>query len=376
MSEENSQEKTHDPTPKRKKDAREKGTVLRSKELNTTVVLLSGAGSLIFFGSHLIGVVSNAMVSSFNFRAEWLINTNSMSMQLGSSFLRVFFATIPVFLLLYVAAILGSTILGGWNFSFKSMAPKFEKLSPLKGLKRMFSAKSLMELIKAFLKFLLVLVVSIIFMKLAFTKILSLEDEPVNKAILDGITIIGFAFMVLSLPMILISLIDVPFQIWDHNKKLKMSFQEVKEEMKQTEGSPEVKQKVRQMQQGAAQRRMMSEIEKANVVLVNPEHYSVALYYDRQKCPTPRVIAKGVDFMAFKIREVATKHQVEIVSSPALARSLYYSTDLNREIPTGLYLAVAQVLTYVYQLKRYQAGHGERPASVTNLEIPEDLQHE
>ena len=182
--------------------------------------------------------------------------------------------------------------------------------------------------------------------------------------------------MILAMPMILISIIDVPFQIWDHNKKLKMSFQEIKEEIKQTEGSPELKQKIRQTQLSASQWRMMNEVSKANVVITDLERYSVALYYDKEKSATPKVAAKGAGFVALKIQEVASEHNVEIVSSPALARSIYYSSKVNQEIAAGLYMAVAQVLAYVHQLKRYHLGLANKPDAVTEIDIPKELQYE
>ncbi len=376
MAEEQAQEKTRDPTAKRKKDAREKGTVLRSRELNSTVLLLMGSIGLMFFGNNLFNTIMAAMKQSFDFSQVVFNEPLTMLQIFGHSVAHVSIAVLPILLIFLVAAVVGSVALGGFNFSLKSMMPKLEKLSPLKGVKRMFSAKSVAELVKALLKFLLVLAFSLTFLKSMFVKILSLEDEPVSRGIFHGLSILGSGFIIISTAMIVISLIDIPFQIWDHNKKLKMTDQEIKDEMKETEGKPEVKGKIRQLQQSIAQRRMMGEIEKANVVLINPEHYSVALYYDKDECPTPKVVAKGVDFVALKIREVANKHDVEIVSSPVLARSLYYTTKLKQEIPTGLYMAVAQVLAYVYQLKRFNGGMAEKPQSVEGLEIPEELQHD
>lgn len=376
MAEDSSQEKTHDPSQRRKQEAREKGTVLRSRELNSTLLLLMGAMGLLFFGPHLLAAISTVMQQSFNFNREMFAEPANMMSFLGQSCLNVGLATLPILCILLAAAVIGAVALGGWNFSLKSLMPTFTKMNPASGLKRMISAKSLMELIKALLKFSLVLLFGFIFIKVMFVSMLGLEDEPVVAGIYHGVKILGVGFIVISLSMVVVTLIDVPFQIWDHNKKLKMSSQEVKEEMKDTEGKPEVKSKIRQLQYGISQRRMMSEIKNANVILINPEHYSVALYYDKVKSPTPKVVAKGVDFVAFKIREVANKHQVEIVSSPALARSLYYTTKLNQEIPTGLYIAVAQVLAYVYQLRRYNVGLSDKPNSVKEVEIPEELRHD
>ena len=256
------------------------------------------------------------------------------------------------------------------------LTPKFSRLNPLSGLKRMFSVKSLVELVKSLAKFLVVLMVALLVLSRAQDGLFALAHQPLEYAILTAIQTIGWCSLWLACAMILIAAVDVPFQMWDSNQKLKMTKQEVKDEYKDSEGKPEVKGRIRRMQMEMAQRRMMESVPDADVVITNPTHFSVALKYDEQGNRAPVLLAKGSDHLALKIREIAGQHQIIVLESPPLARALYYSTELDEEIPGGLYMAVAQVLAYVYQLRQFHAGKGKRPKPLGDMPIPEDLRRD
>jgi flagellar biosynthetic protein FlhB len=266
--------------------------------------------------------------------------------------------------------------LGGWLFSSEALQPKFSRMNPLSGLKRMFSVQALVELGKAVGKFLVVLTVAVAVLMANQDDLLSIGHEPLPQAIAHSAQIVGWCSLWMACSLILIAAIDVPFQLWDHKQKLMMTKQEVRDEFKDTEGKPEVKSRIRQLQYEMAQRRMLQEVPQADVVITNPTHFAVALKYDADKGGAPRLVAKGGDFLALKIREIAQEHRVELLESPALARAVFYSTELDQEIPAGLYLAVAQVLAYVYQLKQFRAGKGKRPGPLPDLPIPPDLQRD
>ena len=246
-------------------------------------------------------------------------------------------------------------------------------MNPLAGLKRMFSLKALVELLKALAKFLVVLGTSLLVLHLRTDDFLSIGQEPLEQAIVHCAWALASALLILSSSLILIALVDVPFQLWDNKQKLMMTKQEVRDEFKDSEGKPEVKGKIRQLQREMAERRMMEKVPQADVVITNPTHFAVALKYDPLNGGAPIMLAKGADFIAQKIREVANENNIVVLESPPLARAVYYSTELDQEIPSGLYLAVAQVLAYVFQLRQYRAGQGKRPGPMPEPPIPDDL---
>jgi len=368
-----SQEKTEEATPRRKEKAREEGQVPRSRELMTTAVLLAGTLGLMLFGGMLVKRLLVVMELNFQLEREVIYDPQLMFSQLGESFLHAFIGLIPLFVILLFAAIVGPIALGGWLFSGKALAPKLDRMDPVKGLGRMFSVKSLVELVKSIAKVLVVVAVAYLLLTFTKTALLGLSNEGVRRGIAHSIQLSLIAAIVLSCSTILIALIDVPFQIWDHAKKLKMSRQDIKDEMKDTEGKPEVKSKIRQLQQQMAQARMMSSVPEADVVITNPTHYSVALKYKPDSMETPVLLAKGVDVIALKIREVAKEHSIEQVQAPLLARAIYHTTELEQEIPSGLYVAVAQVLAYIFQLREYRKGRGQKPNYPRNLDIPPEM---
>jgi flagellar biosynthetic protein FlhB len=249
-------------------------------------------------------------------------------------------------------------------------------MNPGSGLKRMFSTQALAELLKALAKFTVILLVALAVLSADQDDLLAMANEPLEAAIIHSAEVVGWSMLWMSCGLILIAAVDVPFQLWDHKQKLMMTKQEVRDEYKDSEGKPEVKSRIRQMQREMAERRMMAAIPTADVVITNPTHFAVALKYDPAKGTAPVLLAKGGDFMALKIREIAQQHKVMVLESPGLARAVYFSTELDQEIPAGLYLAVAQVLAYVYQLKQFRSGKGKRPGPLPDLPIPPDLRRD
>lgn len=377
MAEENdsSADKSEEPTPKRLEKAREEGNIARSRELNTAAILITGATGLIGFGPYLALNLSNIM--SFNFSIPARIADDSLLIEhLNQSIIQALLGLVPLFLVLLVAAIIGPTMLGGFNFSFKAISPKASRMNPLSGLGRMFGPKALLELGKAVAKVLVVGSISALVVYINTDDLLSLQREPTLLAMTHSLQILAWGFLMMSAAMLIITAIDVPIQVTQHMEKLRMTLQQVKDEMKETDGRPEVKQKIRQLQQQMASNRMMQDLPLADVVITNPDHYAVALRYDQEQEGAPRLLAKGVDFLAFKIKDVAAEHDIPVISSPPLARAVYFSTPIGDEIPAGLYVAVAQVLAYIYQLRLYAKGKAKRPKLNKNPEIPPELRRD
>ena len=371
----NSQEKTEEPTPRRLEKAREEGQVPRSRELNTTAILMMGTGGLLIFGTTIADAMVAIMSTSFSFPREVLFDTHEMGLYMAHAAILATEALAPLMIFLFIASIAGSIALGGWLLSAKAVAPKFSRLNPIKGLGRMFSLKSLMELAKAIGKVGVVLFFALIILNSQTEALLGLSHQAVIPAMAHATQILGWSFFLMSCTMIVIAAIDVPFQIYDHQKNLKMTKQEIKDEFKDTEGKPEVKAKVRQLQREMSQRRMMQDVPQADVVITNPTHYSVALRYKPDQDDAPILLAKGGDELALKIREIANANDVEIVEAPPLARSVYYHSEVGEEIPSGLYMAVAQVLAYVFQLKQFRRRVSPRPV-MPDFPIPDELKRD
>ncbi|MBN7769603.1 flagellar type III secretion system protein FlhB [Marinobacter daepoensis] len=371
----NSQEKTEEPTPRRLEKAREEGQTARSKELATMAVLLAGAGGLLLFGASLGGALEGIMRDAFVLERSEIFDTRHMSVQLIISAKEAAWALSPILILLLIAAIAGSIGIGGLLFSAKAIAPKANRMDPIKGLGRMFSIRSLIELVKAIAKVGLVMAVAILILNLRTDDLLSIAEEPTIPAMEHVLWTLGWSFFFLSCATIAIAMIDVPFQIFDHQKKLRMTKQEVKDEYKDTEGKPEVKGKIRQLQREMAQRRMMQDVPKADVVITNPTHYAVALKYDQQSMGAPVVVAKGADEVAFKIMEIARESKVEVLRTPPLTRAVYHNSEIGEEIPDGLYMAIAQVLAYVFQLRQFRKGRGAKPG-MPDFPIPPEMRRD
>lgn len=368
-----SQEKTEEATPKKTEKAKEDGQVPRSKELITTSVLLAGTIGLYLFGGILADSMVNIAKLNFAIPREAAFDPGFMLTNLGQSFYDSFLALMPIFAVLLISAIVGPIALGGWLFSSKSMMPKMSRMNPGAGLKRMFSVTALIELAKALAKVVLIILLSLILLKSLEGELLSLAYQDIRASIMHSLEISMWSAIALSLVTILIAVVDVPIQIWESAKKLKMTMQEVKDEMKDTDGKPEVKGRIRQLQQEIANRKMMDAVPEADVVITNPTHYSIAVKYKPESMETPIVVAKGVDHMAFRIREVAKEHSVDIIESPVLARAIYNTTKVDEPIPKGLYVAVAKVLAYVFQLRNFKRGLAQRPSFPYSVDVPDDL---
>ena len=369
--EQTGQERSEQPTAKRLSEARKKGQVARSRELNTLLVMLVSALTLWLFSASamtgFIAIVSEALSPNGDvLREPELIPVHLMQVMMSALVLIAPFLAITV-----VAALAGPALMGGMLFSAEAIAFKAEKLDPIKGLGRVFSTKGLIELVKALLKFFLVLGVAVLIYKFLERDVMSLITLDVREGIARSGSMIMVALVLLSATLVLIAAIDVPFQLWSHNKQMRMTKQEIKDESKETDGRPEVKSRIRQLQYEASQRRMLQDVPDADVVITNPTHYSVALKYDKDGSGAPRVVAKGQDLIAFKIRSIAMEHDVAIYEEPPLARALHGTTEIGDEIPGPLFLAVARVLAYVYHLRQSTpTDYIPRPAPV---ELPSEF---
>ncbi|HHL45930.1 MAG TPA: flagellar type III secretion system protein FlhB [Gammaproteobacteria bacterium] len=372
MAQNDGQERTEEATPKRLRESREKGQVARSRELSSMAMLLSSAAALLFMGEGIVAGLLGIFEKNFTVSRERIFDPAT----LPNLFLQTIFDAVlllaPLFVLLTVVAVFSSIAISGWNFSSQALAFKWEKLDPVKGMGRIFAARGLIELLKALAKFLLIGSVAVFVLWSKLDAFLHLGDQPVDSALAQMANLLLWSFLAVSLTMILMALLDVPFQLWDHARQLKMSRQEIKDEHKQTEGNPEVRGRIRQLQREMAQRRMMSDVPDADVIVTNPTHYAVALKYDQQRMGAPKVVAMGADLVAAQIRAVGAENNVPVLSAPPLARALYHNAEIGQEIPAGLYQAVAQVLAYLFHLNN----GGEQLAELNELPIPEELQHD
>jgi len=366
-------EKTEEPTEKKLKDARDKGQIPRSKELTTVLMTLSAAVFLLMYGSVMMQDFITLTTKGLSFNRDVAFDIQKLFDLVISIVLDAIYLITPFILVMVIIALVSPVLLGGWSFSAKALAPKASKLNPISGIKRMFSAKALLELFKALAKFALVMAMATYFLYFAFGEVLALGLEPLKFAMAHAGTLIIQAFIFVSLSLLIVAAIDVPFQLWDHNRQLKMTKQEVKEEYKQQEGNPEVKGRIRQVQREMSQRRMMQKVPEADVIITNPTHFAVALKYDPENMQEPLVIAMGADFMAAQMRTIAKENNITIVEAPPLARALYYNAEIDRPIPYDLFKAVASVLAYVYQLK--ESGSAEE-VDFAKLPIPDDMKTE
>jgi flagellar biosynthetic protein FlhB len=372
MAEDSGQEKTEEPTSKKVEDAKKKGQIARSKELGTMFVLIFSAISLLMYGPEIGKGLYNVMGRMLSLNRNEVFDSTKMFSAWGYAADALVFPMAMFVLIIVLAAFIGNTILGGFNLSWSAAAPKPNKMSPMKGFKRMFGPQAAVELIKSILKFGLVATFAFLLINMYFDEILHLSIESVPGNIIHSLEILSWMFLGLSCTLALIAAIDAPYQSYTHNKQLKMSLQEVKDEYKNSEGDPQIKARIRQTQRQMSQRRMMQDVPDADVIVTNPTHYSVALKYDTARAGAPIVLAKGIDEMAMQIRKVAIGNEVPIVESPMLTRALYHTSEVGDQIPDQLFTAVAQVLAYVFQLKRFQKGRGKRPTALSKkLPIPE-----
>ena len=367
---EDGQEKTESATPKRLEEARRKGQIPRSRDLTAAAVLMTGGVALSSMGGDVGGDLHSLMRRGLTLTRDQAMDPSQIVPALQGAALDGLMACLPIFGLLVLVALLAPLALGGWSFSTESLMPQFSRLNPLAGIKRMFAMRSIVELMKALAKFGVVAVIAAIVLWRDAPQLLGLGREPTAQAIMHAFSLSGSALILISCGMLLIAGVDVPFQLWEYAKQLKMTREEVRQEMKESEGSPEVKGRIRQLQQQMARQRMMQEVPNADVIVTNPTHFSVALKYDEKRMRAPIVVAKGVDLVAARIREIATEHSVPIFEAPPLARVLYKNVDIGGEVPSSVYVAVAQVLTYIFQLKASRRS-GARPPDRPVVDVAE-----
>jgi len=361
MADEEQQDRTEQATPKRKEDARKKGDIARSRELTMTAVMICGAGSLLLLANPFGSRLAVTFAAALKIERDHAYDVNHLTQAFAATAGEALSGLVPLAIVLLIAVFVAATAIGGWSFSASAVGFKAERMNPVKGIKRVFSANSLNELVKAMAKFAIVAAIAVLWLYSSVEELLALGAQPVLTAIPQALKICGVSLLVVSTGLIAIAAFDVPFQIWNHHKKLRMTRQQVRDEFKETEGRPEVKSRIRMLQQQIATRRMMSDLPTADVVITNPTHFAVALKYDELKMGAPTVVAKGKDLMARRIREVATEHKVPLFSAPPLARALYRSTQIGDEIPARLYTAVAQVLAYIFQLNETVRAGQQRP---------------
>lgn len=365
-------EKTEDPTARKLEKAREEGQIARSKELPAAAELVLVLVVLLLAGAWFLGGITENFSASFNFDFRALDTPYLLPGILARAMFYGFLVIVPVFIVSFIVAIVSSSVTGGFNFAWKGLEPKFNKLNPISGIKRMVSLNALVELTKAVLKFGLVATALYFTISLQIHDFMTLADMSLRPALTRAAELIGISALIVACTLVLIAMIDVPYQKHQFNERMKMTKQEVKDEMKDIEGNPEIKRKIRQRQMEMAAGRMMQKVKDADVVITNPEHFSVALAYDPNGDEAPIVLAMGTDAIAFRIREEATKHGVEIFAAPPLARALYFTSQIDQPIHHELYYAVAQVIAYVFNMNTASAD-GSVPQK-PRPEVPESMQ--
>lgn len=367
------QEKTEEPTPRRLEKAREEGQVARSRELTTFLMLLGGVVGMWSMGGLLYDQLGTVMEQAFLFERRQAFDTGPMLAKVLELGQRTLVAMLPLFLLLALIALVAPALLGGWLISAKSLKPQLGKLNPIKGLKRMLGTQALVEFAKAVAKSVLVGGVGMGFLYLKRNEYLALLDMSTTQGLATALMLAAQACGLMVLTLLVVILIDVPYQLWSHTKKLRMSKEEVKREHKESEGDPHVKARIRSQQQAMARGRMMSQVPEADVVITNPTHYAVALKYDEARMGAPRVVAKGADAVAGRIRELGAESGVPLLEAAPLARALYHHVDLDSEIPLDLYTAVAEVLAWAFRLKHVNDEGGDVPPTPDNLPVPPSM---
>jgi len=372
MSDDSDAEKTEDASPRKIEKAREEGDVPRSRELATFTVLMTAGACLWAFGGMLVGRLATSLKSGLTLDREQIFNPNILLERILNDIVSVMLACLPIAGAVMLIALISPMLIGGWLFSAKAFMPNFGKLNPMRGIGNMFSKNALVELLKAIIKTIVIGVVAWIVVSGQKEAMLGLAVEPLNESSAHVGDMIGRSFLFITGALGVIALIDGPYQLWHWKDKLKMTRQEMIQESKESDGNPQIKGKIRQMQREMARGRMMQNVPTADVIVTNPTHYAVALKYADGK-GAPRVVSKGVDDVAAKIREMGAENKVPMLEAPALARALFKHTEIDEEIPEKLYSAVAEVLAYVYQLRAYKKGEGDYPDRPTRLKVPAEM---
>lgn len=374
MAEDSDLEKTEPASPRRLEKAREEGQVARSRELNTFLLLSAGVATLWLGGARLYKGLSDIMRNGLWFDPQVGMDTASMLAVAAQSAHNALWLLLPLFGVLIVTAVVSSLLLGGLLLSFKALEPKFGRLNLFKGVARMFSAQTLVELFKTLSKATVIGGVAVIVISHYRDEMMGLMYASVSDALTSGMALVALCCAFIAASLFLIVVIDVPWQMFSHGKKLRMSREDVRQENKESEGDPHVKARIRQQQRAMARRRMMSEVPRADVIVTNPTHYAVALSYrEDAQGAAPKVVAKGSGLVAARVRQLGQEHGVPMLSAPPLARALYHNVELGHEIPAALYAAVAEVLAWVFQLRGWRGGAGPEPRQPSNLAIPPGL---
>jgi len=373
MAEDSDLEKSEPASPRRLEQAREEGDVPRSRELATCTILLGAGLGLQFLGGNLVRHLDHMLSAGLSLDRARVYDFNLLLSQLGAGATEVLIAFAPLAGLLMLVALASPVLIGGWLFSAKSLQPNFSRMNPLSGIGNMFSTRAAMELVKAIIKAILVGSVSWMVIKRELDTMLGLVVEPLQEGGAHLGHLLLTSFIAIVSVLVVIALIDAPYQMWQYANKLKMTREELRQEAKESEGDPQVRGRIRQMQREMARRRMMAEVPTADVVVTNPTHFAVALKYTEGKMGAPRVVAKGADEVAARIRELAAENKVPLMEAPPLARALYKHTELGDQIPEALYTAVAEVLAYVFQLRAYNRNGGTRPKEPGELYVPPAL---
>lgn len=373
MAEDSDLEKTEPASPRRIEQAREEGDVPRSRELATCTILLAAGGGLWMLGDSMMAELRRMLSSSLTFDRAQAFDTELLLARLAAQLGEVIMAFAPVAVLLIVVALASPLLIGGWLFSSKALMPNFGKMNLLTGLGNMVSSRAAVELGKAIAKTILVGSVAWLVISDQIDAVLALSVEPLQSGSAHLGHLLLVSFMSIVAALVLIAIIDAPYQMWQYANKLKMTRQDVRQEAKESDGNPEIKAKIRAQQREMARRRMMSEVPTADVVVTNPTHYAVALKYADGAMRAPTVVAKGADEVAARIRAIAAENNVPLLEAPALARALHRHAELGDEIPETLYTAVAEVLAYVFQLRAYGKHGGVRPEAPGELDVPPQL---
>ena len=366
-----SQEKTEEPTARRLSKAREEGQIARSTEITIAASVISVAIYIYLFGSSLLGNVANIFAQGLVFDSLAVLEPQVAAGRLADAMIEALFSILPILILTGVVVLACSGLIGGYNFSWKSLQPKASKFNPIAGFKRMFGMQALVNLGKSIAKFLLVGGVTYFLIDASIMEFAEISLMALEPGLTVSASILTTAFLVASSTLIIIALIDAPYQVYQHNQKMKMSLREVKDERKDTEGSPEVKQRIRQKQREVSAARMLEAIAEADVVITNPEHFAVALAYDPSSEDPPKVVAKGTDVMAERIRERAGEEGVPLFQSPVLARALFFTTEIEAFIPEPLFEAVAQVIAYIFNINSINRSSNLRDKPVPR--VPDNM---
>lgn len=373
MAEENDSERTESASPKRLEQAREEGHVARSQELTTFAMLMAGGGGLWWLGGQMFASLRDLLQSALRLDIAEATDSTRMIARLYEFALAGLLAMAPLLAILMLVALAAPQLLSGWNFSVKALRFDWQRLDPVAGCGRLVSWRGAAELIKALVKSALITAVAAAVMWHYRDQLQELVLLAPATAIRETVRLSGMAFLMIAGALAAVAALDVPFQLWRHADDLKMSREELRQEHKESEGDPHIKAAIRNQQRAMARRRMMAEVPKASVIVTNPTHYAVALRYEEGAMRAPRVIAKGTDLVAARIREVGAEHNVPVLESPALARAIYRHADIGAEIPETLYTAVAEILAYVFQLKRHREFGGVFPAPLAPVSVPPGL---